>query len=182
MKFIKVQTDRETQQIQKGGTRQTNLKKTTMDYNDDFIEMFLKTVYFDILVMLGKHILILFDTNEAVILSSINHCLQSLKRNLKQRLCQLFYLFIFFWRGGGSGGDGGQGVLWEMCKLQMLMFTFVIFFDPTRYTYGKGAKGRANIQLYFDYYSRGKRPALAKDIAVSTDYFFTILTKTVYFY
>ena len=36
--------------------------------------------------MLGKHILILFDTNEAVILPSINHCLQSLKRNLKQRL------------------------------------------------------------------------------------------------
>ena len=91
------------------------------------------------------------------------------------------YLF-FFLGGGGGGGDGGQGVLWEMCKLQMLMFTFVIFFDPARYTYGKGAKGRANIQLYFDYYSRGKRPALAKDIAVSTDYFFTILTKTVYFY
>ena len=102
--------------------------------------------------MLGKHILILFDANEAVILPSINHCLQSLKRNLKQRLCQLFYFFFFF------------------------------FFDPTRYTYGKGAKGRANIQLYFNSYSRGKRPALAKDIAVSTDYFFTIITKSVYFY
>ena len=45
MKFIKVQTDRETQQIQKGGTRQTNLKKTTMDYNDDFIEMFKDSLF-----------------------------------------------------------------------------------------------------------------------------------------
>ena len=182
MKFIKVQTDRETQQIQKVEPDKQTWRRplwTTM-----MISLrCLKTVYFDILVMLGKHILILFDTNETVILSSINHCLQSLKRNLKQRLCQLFYLFIYFFLGGGGGGgDGGQGVLWEMCKLQMLMFTFVIFFDPARYTYGKGAKGRANIQLYFDYYSRGKRPALAKDIAVSTDYFFTILTKTVYFY
>ena len=56
--------------------------------------------------MLGKLILILFDTNEAVILPSINHCLQSLKRNLKQRLCQPFYLFIW-WGGGGRGGGGG---------------------------------------------------------------------------
>ena len=70
-----------------------------------------------------------------------------------------------------------------MCKLQMLMFiTFCHIFDPTRYTYGKGAKGRANIQLYFNTYSRGKRPALAKDIAVSIDYFFTILSMSVYFY
>lgn len=62
------------------------------------------------------------------------------------------------------------------------MFTFCLFFDPTRYTYGKGAKGRANIQLYFNnYYSSGKRPALAKDIPVSTDNFFRILTKSVYF-
>ena len=63
-----------------------------------------------------------------------------------------------------------------------MFITFVIFFDPTRYTYGKGAKGRANIQLYFNTYSRGKRPALAKDIAVSIDYFFTILSMSVYFY
>ena len=129
MKFIKVQTDRETQQIQKVEPDKQTWRRplwTTM-----MISLrCLKTVYFDILVMLGKHILILFDTNEAVILSSINHCLQSLKRNLNQRLCQLFYLFIFFGGGGGGGGDGGQGVLWEMCKLQMLMFTFVIFFDP----------------------------------------------------
>ena len=53
----------------------------------------------------------MFDTNEAVILPSINHCLQSLKRNLKQRLCQLFYFFIslflfFFFLGGGGGGGG----------------------------------------------------------------------------
>jgi len=60
------------------------------------------------------------------------------------------------------------------------MLMFITFFDPTRYTYGKGAKGRANIQLYFNSYSRGKRPALAKDIAVSTDYFFTILTKSLF--
>ena len=45
MKFIKVQTDRETQQNTKGGTRQTNLKKTTMDYNDDFIEMFKDSLF-----------------------------------------------------------------------------------------------------------------------------------------
>ena len=70
--------------------------------------------------MLGKHILILFDTNEAVILPSINHILQSLKRNLKRRLCQPFHLFIYFLGGGGE--EGGQGVRWEMCKLQMLMF------------------------------------------------------------
>ena len=130
MKFIKVQTDRETQQIQKVEPDKQTWRRplwTTM-----MISLrCLKTVYFDILVMLGKHILILFDTNEAVILSSINHCLQSLKRNLKQRLCQLFYLFIYFLGGGGGGGgDGGQGVLWEMCKLQMLMFTFVIFLTP----------------------------------------------------
>ena len=56
--------------------------------------------------MLGKHILVLFDTNEAVILPSINHILQSLKRNLKRRLCQPFYLFIYF-LGGGAGGGGG---------------------------------------------------------------------------
>ena len=73
--------------------------------------------------MLGKHILFLFDTNEAVILPSINHILQSLKRNLTQRLCQPFYLFFFFfWGGGGGEEEGGQGVRWEMCKLQMLMF------------------------------------------------------------
>ncbi|XP_073231989.1 CD109 antigen-like [Porites lutea] len=42
-----------------------------------------------------------------------------------------------------------------------------------RYTYGKGAKGRANIQLYFNSYSRGKRPALAKDIAVDGEGSFT---------
>ena len=66
--------------------QQTNLKKTTMDYNDDLIEM-CKDIYFviPVRVMLGKHILVLFDTNEAVILPSINHCLQSLKRNLTQR-------------------------------------------------------------------------------------------------
>ena len=52
--------------------------------------------------MLGKHILVLFDTNEAVILPSINHILQSLKRNLKRRLCQPFYLFIYFLGGGGT--------------------------------------------------------------------------------
>ena len=38
----------------------------------------------------------------------------------------------------------------------------------SRYTYGKGAKGRANVQLYFNWYSRNKKPTLAKDIPVST--------------
>ena len=115
MKFIKVQTDRETQQIQKVEPDKQTWRRplwTTM-----MISLrCLKTVYFDILVMLGKHILILFDTNEAVILSSINHCLQSLKRNLKRRLCQLFYLFIFFFGGGGEGVEGmGDKVYYGRC-------------------------------------------------------------------
>ena len=180
MKFIKVQTDRETQQIQKVKPDKQTWRRplwTTM-----MISLrCLKTVYFDILVMLGKHILILFDTNEAVILSSINHCLQSLKRNLNQRLCQLFYLFIFFGGGRGWRGWGTRCIMGDVQIADVDVYLCHIFW-PARYTYGKGAKGRANIQLYFDYYSRGKRPALAKDIVVSTDYFFTILTKSVYFY
>ena len=66
--------------------QQTNLKKTTMDYNDDLIEMCKDILFcYTGTGKLGKHILVLFDTNEAVILPSINHCLQSLKRNLTQR-------------------------------------------------------------------------------------------------
>ena len=38
----------------------------------------------------------------------------------------------------------------------------------SRYTYGKGAKGRANVQLYFNWYGWNKKPTLAKDIPVST--------------
>ena len=38
----------------------------------------------------------------------------------------------------------------------------------SRYTYGKGAKGRANVQLYFSVYGWNKKSTLAKDIPVST--------------
>ena len=70
--------------------------------------------------MLGKHILVLFDTNEAVILPSINHILQSLEIWSEGYANLFIYLFIF--GGVGGGEEGGQGVRWEMCKLQMLMF------------------------------------------------------------
>ena len=69
--------------------------------------------------MLGKHILFLFDTNEAVILPSINHILQSLKRNLTQRLCQPFYLFIFFFFFGGGGWGGGGGTRCKVGDVQI---------------------------------------------------------------
>ena len=116
MKFIKVQTDRETQQIQKVEPDKQTWRRPLWPIMMISLRC-LKTVYFDILVMLEKHILILFDTNEAVILSSINHCLQSLNRNLKQRLCQLFYLFFFL--GGGGGGGGGWGARCIMGGVQI---------------------------------------------------------------
>ena len=84
--------------------------------------------------MLGKLILILFDTNEAVILPSINHCLQSLKRNLKQRLCQPFYLFIFLFGGGGGRGGGGGGTRCNMGDVQIanvdVYYFLSYFFTP----------------------------------------------------
>ena len=57
--------------------------------------------------MLGKHILVLFDTNEAVILPSINHILQSLEIWSEGYANLFIYLFIFGGVGGGGGGGTG---------------------------------------------------------------------------
>ena len=78
--------------------------------------------------MLGKHILVLFDTNEAVILPSINHILQSLKRNLKRRLCQPFYLFIYFLGGGGGGGGGTRCKVRDVQIADVDVYYFLSYF------------------------------------------------------
>ena len=78
--------------------------------------------------MLGKHILILFDANEAVILPSINHCLQSLKRNLKHWLLQLFYFFFFFWGGGGQGGEGTRCKVGDVQIADVDVYYFLSYF------------------------------------------------------
>ena len=113
MKFIKVQTDRETQQIQKVEPDKQTWRRPLWTAMMISLRC-LKTVYFDILVMLGKHILILFDTNEAVILSSINHCLQSLKEIWSKGYANSF-IYLFF-GGAGEGVEGmGDKVYYGRC-------------------------------------------------------------------
>ena len=51
-----------------------------------------------------------------------------------------------------------------------IAFFEVILSSLARYTYGKGAKGRANVLVYFNtyLYDLEKRSSVAKDIPVST--------------
>ena len=59
-----------------------------------------------------------------------------------------------------------------------LFFFFLIFClsYSKRYTYGKGAKGRANVQVYFNTYGWEKKPSLAKDIVSNIPNFQWITT------
>ena len=53
------------------------------------------------------------------------HCFQFLQKKLKTKFMWLFFFFFLRgWRGGGGGEEGSkQGVLWEMCKWQLLFIS-----------------------------------------------------------
>ena len=61
-------------------------------------------------------------------------------------------------------------------KLFFFFFYFFCLSYSKRYTYGKGAKGRANVQVYFNTYGWEKKPSLAKDIVSNIPNFLWITT------
>ena len=78
--------------------------------------------------MLGKHILKLFDTNEAVILPWALTIVSSLLREIWRKGYANLFIYLFFGERGGGGGGGTRCKVGDVQIADVDVYYFLSYF------------------------------------------------------